>query len=79
MRSLLLAKALEQGLFHNGMNVYYPGVATIDRGLDADLGLRADSAGERLRRIGELAPILTDAGLILSPPLMMLTTMILRP
>jgi len=46
------------------MNVYYLGVATIDRGLDADLGLRADSAGERLRRIGELARILTDAGLI---------------
>ncbi len=60
----VVAKALEQGLFHNGMNVYYLGVATIDRGLDADLGLRADSAGERLRRIGELARILTDAGLI---------------
>ena len=60
----VVAKALEQGLFHNGMNVYYLGVATIDRGLDADLGLRTDSAGERLRRIGELARILTDAGLI---------------
>jgi len=59
-----VAKALEQGLFHNGMNAYYLGVANIDRGLDADLGLRADSAGERLRRIGELARILTDAGLI---------------
>ena len=59
-----VAKALEQGLFHNGMNVYYLGVATIDRGLDADLGSHTDSAGERLRRIGELARILTDAGLI---------------
>jgi bifunctional enzyme CysN/CysC len=39
-------------------------VATIDRGLDADLGSHTDSAGERLRRIGELARILTDAGLI---------------
>ena len=60
----VVAKALEQGLFHNGMNVYYLGVATIDRGLDADLGSHTDSAGERLRRIGELARILTDAGLI---------------
>ena len=59
-----VAKALEQGLFHNGMNVYYLGVANIDRGLDADLGSNTDSAGERLRRIGELARILTDAGLI---------------
>jgi len=59
-----VAKALEQGLFQNGMHAYYLGVANIDRGLDADLGARADSAGERLRRIGELARILTDAGLI---------------
>ena len=59
-----VAKALEQGLFQNGMNAYYLGVANIDRGLDADLGYQSDSAGERLRRIGELARILTDAGLI---------------
>lgn len=59
-----VAKALEQGLFENGLNAYYLGVANIDRGLDADLGYHADNAGERLRRIGELARILTDAGLI---------------
>ncbi len=60
----VVAKALEQGLFLNGMSAYYLGVANINRGLDADLGSRADSAGERLRRIGELARILTDAGLL---------------
>ena len=60
----VVAKALEQGLFQNGMNPYYLGVANIDRGLDSDLGSQSDSAGERLRRIGELARILTDAGLI---------------
>ena len=59
-----VAKAFEQGLFQNGMNAYYLGVANIDRGLDADLGSQSDSAGERLRRIGELARIFTDAGLI---------------
>jgi bifunctional enzyme CysN/CysC len=59
-----IAKALEQGLFDNRLNAYYLGVANIDRGLDADLGYNVDNAGERLRRIGELARILTDAGLI---------------
>jgi len=59
-----VAKALEQGLFRNRFNAYYLGVANIDRGLDADLGCHVDNAGERLRRIGELARILTDAGLI---------------
>ena len=59
-----VAKALEQGLFSNSLSAYYLGVANIDRGLDADLGYRADNAGERLRRIGELSRILTDAGLI---------------
>jgi len=59
-----VAKALEQGLFDNRLNAYYLGVANIDRGLDADLGYHVDNAGERLRRIGELARILTDAGLI---------------
>jgi len=59
-----VAKALEQGLFANRLNAYYLGVANIDRGLDADLGYHVDNAGERMRRIGELARILTDAGLI---------------
>ncbi|TLU82429.1 MAG: GTP-binding protein [Chlorobium sp.] len=59
-----VAKALEQRLFLNRMNVYYLGVANIDRGLDTDLRSHTDSSGERLRRIGELARILTDAGLI---------------
>ena len=59
-----VAKALEQGLFSNCLKAYYLGVANIDRGLDADLGYTVDNAGERLRRIGELARILTDAGLI---------------
>jgi bifunctional enzyme CysN/CysC len=59
-----VAKALERGLFENRLNAYYLGVANIDRGLDSDLGTHVDSAGERLRRIGELARILTDAGLI---------------
>ncbi|MEI8032959.1 MAG: GTP-binding protein [Chlorobiaceae bacterium] len=60
----VVAKLLERTLFESRMNAYYLGVASIDRGLDADIGARADSADERLRRIGELARILTDAGLI---------------
>ncbi|NTW83990.1 MAG: adenylyl-sulfate kinase [Chlorobiaceae bacterium] len=59
-----VAKALEQSLFARGLNSYYLGMASIDKGLDADLGYHNDKAGERLRRLGELARIITDAGLI---------------
>ncbi|NTW10068.1 MAG: adenylyl-sulfate kinase [Chlorobiaceae bacterium] len=59
-----VARALEQTLFERGLKAYYLGVASIDKGLDADLGYHTDQAGERLRRIGELARIFTDAGLI---------------
>ncbi len=59
-----VAKALEERLFASRLNAYYLGVANIDRGLDADLASYVDNGGERLRRIGELARILTDAGLI---------------
>ena len=59
-----IAKGLEKLLFENRCNVYYLGMATIEHGLDADLRLHDDSSGERLRRIGELARIMTGAGLI---------------
>lgn len=59
-----VARALELALFERGLKAYYLGVASIDKGLDADLGYHTDQTGERLRRIGELARIFTDAGLI---------------
>lgn len=59
-----LAKQLEQELFSRKLHVYYLGLAALEHGLDADLGYHEDHADERLRRIGELARILTDTGLI---------------
>lgn len=59
-----VAMELEQQLFKKGMQAYYLGVSTLERGLDADLRTGANSADERLRRVGELARIMTDAGMI---------------
>ena len=59
-----LARELESMLFRNGCSTYYLGMAAIEHGLEADLRLNGDHAEERLRRIGELARIMTDAGQI---------------
>ena len=60
----LLARELETLLFRNRCSTYYLGMAAIEHGLEADLRRHADNAEERLRRIGELARIMTDAGQI---------------
>lgn len=59
-----LAKKLERKLFRWNMNSYYLGVRNITEGLDADLGMNFTARDEHLRRLGELARIMTDAGLI---------------
>ncbi|MBI5555547.1 MAG: GTP-binding protein [Elusimicrobia bacterium] len=59
-----IAKKLEEELFAHYSNVYYLGIANIDRGLDADITGSRDNLEERIRRLGELARIMTDAGLI---------------
>ncbi len=59
-----LAKALEQRLFKMNHKAYYLGMANIVHTLARDLQVEADLHGEHLRRLGELAHILTDSGLI---------------
>ncbi|NTV01957.1 MAG: GTP-binding protein [Chlorobiaceae bacterium] len=59
-----LARELESLLFRNACSTYYLGMAAIEHGLEADLRRHGDHAEERLRRIGELARIMTDAGQI---------------
>jgi bifunctional enzyme CysN/CysC len=59
-----LARELEAMLFRNGRTTYYLGMAAIEHGLEADLRSELGSAEEKLRRLGELARIMTDAGLI---------------
>ena len=60
-----LAKALEDKLFFDGKFIYYLGMENLLFGLDADLKQEADTRKEHLRRLGELANIILDAGLIL--------------
>jgi bifunctional enzyme CysN/CysC len=57
-----LAVQLERKLVDAGCRAYYLGVSNLVRGLVSDLKL-AD-AEEHIRRLGELAHIMTDAGLI---------------
>ncbi|MDD5686578.1 MAG: GTP-binding protein [Elusimicrobia bacterium] len=56
-----IAKALEKELFSYEYNTYYLGIANIEKGLDSDI---SGNPEERMRRLGELARIMTDAGLI---------------
>jgi bifunctional enzyme CysN/CysC len=60
-----LAKALEARLFEDGRVVYFLGMANVLYGVDADLGRQAEHRTEHLRRLGEVANILLDAGAIL--------------
>jgi bifunctional enzyme CysN/CysC len=60
-----LAKELEARLFQDGRVVYYLGMAGVVYGVDADLAREVDHRGEHLRRLGEVANILLDAGAIL--------------
>lgn len=60
-----VAKALEEKLFHGGYNVYYLALSNLLHGLiDSGIGNKDDEREESIRRLGELARIFTDAGLI---------------
>jgi len=62
-----VAKALEERLFREGKLVYFLGFGSVLYGVDADLAVGAEGASEPelMRRLGEVAHILLDAGLIL--------------
>jgi bifunctional enzyme CysN/CysC len=57
-----VAQALEKRLFDQSCVAYYLGIANIDRGLDSDVANEFDEREERVRRLGEVARILTDSG-----------------
>lgn len=59
-----IARELERRLFLGNFKVYYLGIGNVASGLDADLAPAAEIDDEQLRRIGELARIMTGAGLI---------------
>jgi bifunctional enzyme CysN/CysC len=59
-----LAIALERQLFDLGWNVYTLDGDNVRTGLNADLGFKPEDRQENLRRVGEVAALFADAGLI---------------
>jgi len=59
-----VARALERGLFDAGNMAYYLGDSNLNLGLDTDLTDPSELREEHVRRLGELARIMTDSGQI---------------
>jgi bifunctional enzyme CysN/CysC len=59
-----LAMQLEQRLFASGHQVYTLDGDNLRRGLNRDLGFSPAERAENIRRIGEVAALFADAGLI---------------
>lgn len=60
-----VAKDLESRLFEDGRVVYFLGMANMLYGVDADIERKAGNRMEHLRRLGEVANMMLDAGAIL--------------
>ncbi len=58
------ARELEKTLFRRNLKSYYLGISNLILGLDADLVYDQHARHDHLRRLGELARILTDSGQI---------------
>ncbi|MGB8264811.1 MAG: adenylyl-sulfate kinase [Candidatus Velthaea sp.] len=59
-----LAMALERRLFERGMNVYVLDGDNIRSGINRDLGFSVTERTENIRRVGEVAALFADAGVI---------------
>ncbi|AIN47124.1 adenylyl-sulfate kinase [Candidatus Palibaumannia cicadellinicola] len=59
-----LASALEQALYSKGVSTYLLDGDNVRHGLCRDLGFRDDERRENIRRVGEVAKLMLDAGLI---------------
>jgi len=60
-----LAKVLETRLFDDGRAVYFLGMANMLYGVDADIDRTLANRHEHFRRLGEIAHLMLDAGLVL--------------
>jgi adenylylsulfate kinase len=58
------AKAVEHRLFELGLHTYLLDGDDLRNGLNKDLGFSNEDRLENIRRVGEVAKLLTDAGLI---------------
>jgi len=61
-----LANKVEEKLFERGYNTYVLDGDNIRMGLNKGLGFDADARKENIRRIGEVAKLFVDAGVIVS-------------
>jgi bifunctional enzyme CysN/CysC len=59
-----LAMRVEQHLFEKGRQVYVLDGDNVRRGLSSDLGFLPQERSENIRRIGEVAALFADAGVI---------------
>nr|WP_268745835.1 adenylyl-sulfate kinase [Dickeya undicola] len=59
-----LAGALEQALFARGVSTYLLDGDNVRHGLCRDLGFSDDDRRENIRRVGEVARLMVDAGLV---------------
>ena len=59
-----IANALEQELHQRGMHTYTLDGDNVRHGLNSDLDFSPESRTENIRRIGEVANLMVDAGLI---------------
>ena len=59
-----LATALERELFSRGFHTFVLDGDEIRRGLNRDLGFSAEDRTENIRRVGEVAKLMVDAGLV---------------
>ncbi len=59
-----LAHAVEERLFEMGIHTYVLDGDNIRTGLNKDLGFSAEDREENIRRIGEVAKLFVDAGII---------------
>src|SRR5262249_52442273 len=59
-----IAMAVEQELFVRGYQVYVLDGDNVRHGLNANLGFSPDDRAENIRRIGEVAALFADAGMI---------------
>ncbi len=60
-----VAKALENKLFADGKVVYFLGIGNVLYGVDADIERKQENRLEHMRRLGEVANLMLDAGIIL--------------
>jgi bifunctional enzyme CysN/CysC len=60
-----LGKEVEARLFEDGRVVYFLGIGNVLYGVDADIERKSENRSEHLRRLGEVANLMLDAGAIL--------------